>query len=57
MPSPNLETLREMQLKHGPAMLLIAMHYPTRKVLNIILPLNENDPEIDVPLYIYMGVI
>jgi len=57
MPSPELLSLREMESKYGPGMLLIAMHYPTRRIFNFVLPLEADNPEYDVPLYVYMGVI
>jgi hypothetical protein len=46
-----------MGSKYGPAQLLIAMHWPTRRILNYPLPLKGDDPEYDVRDYIYMGVI
>jgi hypothetical protein len=55
--SPHLQTLKEMERKYGPAMLLIAMHWPTRRILNYKLPLEGDDPEYHVNSYVYMGVI
>jgi hypothetical protein len=62
----DLMSLREMDLRYGPGMVLIVQHWPTRKILNFVMPIPESGDAFDVygekhnadiRDYVYMGVI
>ena len=58
MASPELMCLLEMESRYRPAQILIVMHWPTRKVLNLFLPLVPGEGmDLGVRDYVYMGVI